>query len=236
MAQTKKGSVVPFYAVAAIWVAYAAFFDLYTPVHFLTVGILSLAAFLLLRAFCGDKEVPAAQAEKKAEEKKEAKGTGNAELDKMIADGDKALSEMRRLNDAIKDPKLSAQIDRMEAVSKQIFAAVREDPKKLPQIRRFMDYYLPTTLKLLNAYDRMGTTGVSGENIGGTMKRVEEMMATIVTAFEKQLDALYGTEALDLSADMTVLETMMAREGLAGEQLKAQSTKNDDGTDIRLEL
>ena len=154
----------------------------------------------------------------------------------MIADGDKAVSEMRRLNDAIKDPKISAQIDRLEAVSLRIFSAVKEDPKKLPQIRRFMDYYLPTTLKLLNAYDRMGSAGVSGENIGGTMKRVEEMMDTIVAAFEKQLDSLYGADALDLSADMTVLETMMAREGLAGEQMKAETTKNDDGTDIKLEL
>ena len=99
-----------------------------------------------------------------------------------------------------------------------------------------MDYYLPTTLKLLNAYDRMGSAGVAGENIGGTMRRVEEMMDTIVAAFAKQLDSLYGAEALDLSADMTVLETMMAREGLAGEQMKAETTKNDDGTDIKLEL
>lgn len=233
MAQAKKGSVVPFYAVAAIWVGYAALFDLYAPLHFVTAAVISGAAFLLLRAVCGGESAAPVKGEAKAEEKK---GTGNPELDRMIADGDKAVSEMRRLNDAIKDPKLSTQIDRLEAVSLRIFDAVKEDPKKLPQIRRFMDYYLPTTLKLLNAYDRMGSAGVSGENIGGTMKRVEEMMNTIVTAFEKQLDGLYGADALDLSADMTVLETMMAREGLAGEQMKAETTKNDDGTDIKLEL
>ncbi len=233
MAQAKKGSVVPFYAVAAIWVGYAALFDLYAPVHFLTAAVLSLAAFLLLRALCAPGTAPQPAAQPKAEAKKP---TGNPDLDKMIADGDKAVSEMRRLNDAIQDPTISAQIDRLEEISLQIFAAVKEDPKKLPQIRRFMDYYLPTTLKLLNAYDRMGSAGVAGENIGGTMRRVEEMMDTIVSAFAKQLDSLYGAEALDLSADMTVLETMMAREGLAGEQMKAETTKNDDGTDIKLEL
>lgn len=233
MAQAKKGSVVPFYAVAAIWVGYAALFDLYAPVHFLTAAVLSLAAFLLLRALCAPGTAPQPAAQPKAEAKKPS---ANPDLDKMIADGDKALSEMRRLNDAIQDPKISARIDRLEAVSAQIFAAVKEDPKKLPQIRRFMDYYLPTTLKLLNAYDRMGSAGVACENIGGTMRRVEEMMDTIVAAFAKQLDSLYGAEALDLSADMTVLETMMAREGLAGEQMKAETTKNDDGTDIKLEL
>ena len=76
-----------------------------------------------------------------------------------------------------------------------------------------MDYYLPTTLKLLNAYDRMGAQGVSGENIDATMQRVESMMGTIVTAFEKQLDMLFGSEAMDISADITVLENMMKREG-----------------------
>lgn len=233
MAQAKKGSVVPFYAVAAIWVGYAALFDLYAPVHFLTAAVLSLAAFLLLRALCAPGTAPQPAAQPKAEAKKPS---ANPDLDKMIADGDKAVSEMRRLNDAIQDPKISAQIDRLEEISLQIFAAVKEDPKKLPQIRRFMDYYLPTTLKLLNAYDRMGSAGVAGENIGGTMRRVEEMMDTIVSAFAKQLDSLYGAEALDLSADMTVLETMMAREGLAGEQMRAETTKNDDGTDIKLEL
>ena len=233
MAQAKKGSVVPFYAVAAIWVGYAALFDLYAPVHFLTAAVLSLAAFLLLRALCAPGTAPQPAAQPKAEAKKPS---ANPDLDKMIADGDKALGEMRRLNDAIQDPNISAQIDRLEEISLQIFAAVKEDPKKLPQIRRFMDYYLPTTLKLLNAYDRMGSAGVAGENIGGTMRRVEEMMDTIVSAFAKQLDSLYGAEALDLSADMTVLETMMAREGLAGEQMKAETTKHDDGTDIKLEL
>lgn len=235
MARAKKGSVVPFYAVAAVWVGYAALFDLYAPAHFLIAAVISLAAFLLLRAVCGGEGNAAAPAEDKPKAQ-EKKGTGNTELDKMIADGDRAVSEMRRLNDAIRDPRISAQIDRLEAVSLRIFEAVKEDPKKLPQIRRFMDYFLPTTLKLLNAYDRMGSAGVSGENIGGTMRRVEEMMDTIVAAFEKQLDGLYGAEALDLSADMTVLETMMAREGLAGEQMRAEDTKNDDGTDIKLEL
>ena len=79
---------------------------------------------------------------------------------------------------------------RLSQVSEKIFQAVKDDPEKLPQIRKFMDYYLPTTLKLLNAYDRMSGAGVSGENIGGTMTKVEDVLKTIVTAFEKQLDSL----------------------------------------------
>ena len=78
-----------------------------------------------------------------------------------------------------------------------------------------MSYYLPTTLKILNAYDRMGAAGVSGENIDGTMHRIETIMDTIVMAFHKQLDALFRDEAMDIASDITVMETLLAQEGLA---------------------
>ena len=232
----RKGSVAPFYGVAVTWVAYALVFDLYTVWNFLFVALLSGGVFLLLRAVCADKEdVPVPRAEEGTEPEKE-ESTGNEELDKMIRDGRLAIAEMKRLDDNIPDETLSAQIRRLEEVSGKIFQQVKAEPGKLPQIRKFMDYYLPTTLKLLNAYDRMSGAGVSGENIDSTMEKVEKMMGTIVTAFEKQLDSLFGSEALDISTDISVLETMMAREGLAGERMEAETTKNADGSDIRLEL
>ena len=234
----EKGSVAPFYGVAVTWAAYALLFDLYTVWNFLFVALLSGGVFLLLRAVCTDKEdSPVQQAEQEEEKKPEKEeSTGNEELDKMIRDGRLALSEMKRLDDNIPDETISAQIRRLEEVSGKIFEQVKADPGKLPQIRKFMDYYLPTTLKLLNAYDRMSGTGVSGENIDSTLEKVEKMMGTIVTAFEKQLDSLFGSEALDISTDISVLETMMAREGLAGERMEAETTKNADGSDIKLEL
>ncbi len=219
--------VAPFYAVAALWLACGALFPLYAPMHYVLAAVLSAALFLVVNALCGGKakETPPA----KAEEKK----TGNAELDKMRRDGELAIGEMKRLDENIADPGISADIVRLEEVSRSIFQEVERDPKKLPQIRRFMDYYLPTTLKLLNAYDRMSASGVSGENIDGTLQKVEGMMRNIVAAFEKQLDALYGSDALDISTDITVLETMMAREGLTGQPLQAEP---GSGTDIKLEL
>jgi hypothetical protein len=100
-----------------------------------------------------------------------------------------------------------------------------------------MDYYLPTTLKILNAYDRMGAAGVSGENIDATKDKVEGMMDTICKAFDKQLDALFGEEALDISTDITVMENLLAREGLSGMTMDSgdnSGAKNDNG--IHLEL
>lgn len=228
-----RKSTWPYYGAAAVWVVWALCFDLYRPGHFAFAAVLSAGAFLLLRALCPDEvteiEVPAPP-------KPEEKPTGNPDLDKMIANGRLAISEMKRLDDAIEDEKISAAIRDLEKVSQAIFDQVRAEPKKLPQIQKFMDYYLPTTLKILNAYDRMDAAGVSGQNIDSTKQRVEEMMTTIVAAFEKQLDSLFGSDALDISTDISVLESMLVQEGLAGEKLEAETTRNGDGTDIDLNL
>jgi hypothetical protein len=230
-------SAAPLYAAAVVWVLYALLFPLYKVPHYLMAAAASAVVYGIARMFCKDivEEVP-----------EEPETTGNEALDQMIADGKKAVDEMKRLNDRIADPKISAQIDRLEELSGKIFAEVRRDPSKLPQIRKFMSYYLPTTLKLLGAYERMSQQGVSGENISGTMQRVEGMMGTIVTAFEKQLDSLFGDQALDISTDVTVLENMMAREGLSEDPIHAgqsaaaavpaeEETESDSGG-ITLEL
>ena len=222
----------PIYAAAVVWILYALLFPLYRVGHFALCAAASAAVYLIARLFCRDVV-------EEVEEKPEP--TGNAELDKMISDGNLAIAEMKRLNESIKDEKISRQIDRLEEISGKIFGCVKASPEKLPQIRKFMNYYLPTTLKLLNAYDRMGSQGVSGENISGTMERVENMMGTIVTAFERQLDGLFGDQALDISTDITVLENMMAREGLSDDPIhrtQSEQTDSDDKSSggIQLEL
>ena len=90
------------------------------------------------------------------------------------------------------------------------------NPAKQPQISRFLDYFLPTTIKLLNAYDRMDSAGISGSNIDATKQKVETMLDTLCAAFDKQLDSLFGDEALDISTDITVMENLLAQEGLSG--------------------
>ena len=203
-------SAIPLYAAAVTWLLYALLFPLYRLPHFLLAAAAAAVVGVVARLFCRDtvEEVP-----------EEPETTGNEELDKMIADGKKAITEMKRLDDNIADPAISAQIVRLQQLAGKIFAQVEQNPEKLPQIRKFMNYYLPTTLKILNAYDRMGEQGVSGENITSTMQKVEGMMSTIITAFEKQLDSLFGSEAMDISTDMVVLENMMAREGLTEDPL-----------------
>lgn len=221
LATVTKKSVASYYLVAALWLVWACFGSLYRIRDFIFVGVVSVIVFALGKVIWPDKtwttsETKTEPESAKSKEEKKPESTGNPELDALLAERDKAVSEMRRLNDAIQDETVSAQIDRLEATTRQIVKQVEENPAKLPQIRKFMSYYLPTTLKLLNAYDRMDAAGVSGTNIDGTKDKIEDMMETICTAFDKQLDALFGEEALDISTDITVMEQMLAREGIGG--------------------
>lgn len=224
MAKVVKKSVAPIYAVAVLWLVWALFFPLYRPFHYVVAALASVAVYFLGQIIWPDRVYETLDPEPKQKAKPaEPASTGDPELDALIAERDRAVSEMHRLNDSIKDPVISQQIDHLESTTKKIIAHVVSNPGKLPQIRRFLNYYLPTTLKLLNAYDRMDAAGVSGTNIDGTKGKIENMMDTIVVAFDRQLDALFGDEALDISTDITVMEQMLAREGIGGTQITTES-------------
>ena len=126
----------------------------------------------------------------------------------------KILDELRRVNDAIPDEEMSDKISRLEAVSAKIFEQAKADPDKLPQMRKFMDYYLPTSLKLLNTYAELDNQGVEGENISESKRRIEQTMDTLVKAFENQLDRLFASDALDVSTDIDVMQNMLRADGL----------------------
>ena len=217
MATVTKKTVAPFYALGAVWLAWSIFLPLYRVSDYLLCAGLSCGAALLANLIWPSKTWTAPQpAQAKPKQPEKPASTGNPEIDALIAERDKAVSEMKRLNDAIKDETISAQIDRLEATTKKIIGVVVEKPEKLPQIRKFMSYFLPTTLKLLNAYDRMDSTGIDGENITATKEKVEGMLENLCAAFDKQLDSLYGDEALDISTDITVMEQMLEQEGFGG--------------------
>ena len=211
MARIRKKSVVPVYTVAAIWIFWASCMPMYKLSHFIWLAVWSFLAYKVTGFFWRGKWVEVAEPEPAPER------TGNPELDALIQQEHAAIREMRALNVRIQDKTISEQIDRLEQLSDNIFTHVKKNPDKLPQIRKFMSYYLPTTLKLLNTYADLAEQSVKGQNITATMNKIEAMMDTIVVAFEKQLDSLFGAEALDISTDITVLENMLHREGLTGE-------------------
>lgn len=203
-------SPIPIYVTALAWVVYALLLPLYRPVHFLPAILVTAAVGVVARLLCPNRVEEVAEA---------PQPSGNPELDEMVQQCRKAMADLQALDDAIADETLSDQIARLGELTGKIMARVQEDPSRLPQVRKFMSYYLPTTVKLLTSYRDMSAQGVAGENISGTMAKVEAIMATIVSAFSRQLDNLFGAEAMDISADITVLENMMVREGLADDQL-----------------
>ncbi len=130
------------------------------------------------------------------------------------------LRQLQEVNDAIPDPVMSQKISRLEEVSGRIFALAQKDPEKKAQLQKFMNYYLPTALKLLNTYASLSGQAVEGTNITEAKHSIERSMDLLVTAFENQLDKLFQSDALDVSADVAALEGMLNLDGLAASDFK----------------
>lgn len=128
---------------------------------------------------------------------------------------DRILAQIRAVNDAIEDPVMSGKIDRIEEITRKIFAYQKKNPEKGGQLRSFLNYYLPTTLKILNSYAQLEEQGVEGANISAAKERIEGMMDKVVEGFEKQLDKLFENTAMDITTDVKVLEQMLEKDGLS---------------------
>ena len=123
-----------------------------------------------------------------------------------------ALRAIRSANDRIADPVLSEKIDHLETVAGKIFREVEEHPEKQQQAATFLNYYLPTTLKLLDSYAKFEEAGIEGENLSRAQERIEETMDALIKGFDKQLDDLYRNEAMDIDSDIRVMENMLRRD------------------------
>lgn len=130
---------------------------------------------------------------------------------------DDILRQIRKVNDDIPDEVMSAKIDRIEEITAKILAYQKSHPEKAGQLRSFLNYYLPTTLKILRAYAQLDAQGIEGENISAAKARIEGMMDQVVAGFEKQLDKLFQDDAMDINSDVQVLENMLKKDGLSGD-------------------
>ena len=162
----------------------------------------------------GLEDQPEPQAAPKQEPAKQPQTQADRDAENAI------LDEIRQVNDQVANEKLSAQIDRIGVITAKILEYQKSRPEKAPQLHSFLSYYLPTTLKILRAYGQLESQQIAGENITAAMKRVEGMMDKVVEGFEKQLDQLFQGDTMDITADVDVLEQMLARDGLTGEQLR----------------
>lgn len=170
-----------------------------------------------------------AQEEAARREAERAKATtGDAAVDSLILKGQQMLQRVREENDRLPDPEISAQIDAIESIANQIFKAVIEQPQKANQIRRFMDYYLPTTIKMLVAYRRLEEGHVQGESADNAKTRIRDSLNLVIEAFTKQLGKLYEHDALDITTDIDVMETMLKQDGLIDNGLHVRTSTGEE--------
>ena len=162
------------------------------------------------------------KAEEQAAQKKmqEEYDSLSPEVQKIVQAGDEYVRRIKAANDAIPGEVISAKISRMELLVDRIFDRVEQNPDSVNDMRRMMDYYLPTTMKLLEAYEELDAQPVQGENIISSKKEIEDTIDTLNIAFEKLLDSLFQDTAWDVSSDISVLHTMLAQEGLTEDGLK----------------
>lgn len=175
------------------------------------------AAFELERLKKKQEQKATARAEEKAREEEILSGIEarkREELSKALTQGRAYIKEIREANDEISGEEISAKLDRLETVAGQVFTIVEEHPEKLSEIHKFMEYYLPTTLKLVKSYHEFDMQPVQGENITKAKKEIEDTLDMINMAFENLSDRLYQDVAMEVSADISVLQTLLAQEGL----------------------
>ena len=211
----ERSGVAAIYAFAFTWILLSLFLPLYELWGIAaTLAASSLVSFLFAKR-ASKKKKAAAEEEAKAQQAA-AKHSYGPEIDPIIQEGNRALSEMGRLYASIKDVEVRQKINELMRITDKITQNVIADPSDIPQTKKFMNYYLPTTIKLLHSYDRMSSQGIEGENLDKSMKNINEMLDSAIDAFKKRLDSLFANQALDIETEIEVMNTMLAREGLSG--------------------
>ena len=146
--------------------------------------------------------------------------TGNPDVDALLQKGREMIQAIRDENKLIPEEGLTRKLDELETLCGKVFQSVYEKPAKASQIRKFMDYYLPTTLKMVKAYRVLGERGLTGDEAREARGRIDEAMSVVLKGCHKLLDNLYRDDVLDISTDIDVLEQMLKRDGLTQSDLQ----------------
>ncbi len=211
-----------FFAAAAVWLIWALLFPMYMIWHFAFPLAFSILAAKGVYSLVKKKNPPVEEPEPEPVKSQEIESTGNPELDAVLLEGRRAISELGRLYAAIANPEVKQRVLKIIDISDKIIKDAQKDEQDIPQIKRFLTFYMPTTIKLLNEYDRMYSSGVEGTNISGSMNRIEAALDKITEAYAKHYDSLFNNENLDIETDIKVLEGLLKREGLSGSDFKIQ--------------
>ena len=232
--QNKHRPVSAIYAFGFVWLLYSLFFRLSGLGAIIKCALLAWAVSSLVKSLSSGKkkeEKQQAEDKKTVQTQKEIRTektvdkadapspkveptTGNPELDAIVREGRHSVKRIQELNDEIPDFKISAQLKQIEILTAAIIDQVEKKEDKLRQVKQFNSYYLPTTIRLLEQYVQLQNVGLKSENITTGMQQIEDMLDKIIVAFQKQLDDLFERDVIDITADIQVMEQMMASQGL----------------------
>ena len=220
MKTIKIKSAIPIYLAALIWILFGLFAPIYELLFIIIAACVSVAVYLVASVFFPGRTV---EVDAKPD-------SGDDAVNAQIAEGRAALRSLREADEAIEDEAISARLKRMTEAGGKIFDILEKEPSRAGEVRRFMNYYLPTADKLLTQYRELGESGSQGENVRGAMTVVENSLEMIAVAFERQLDSLYRHEAMDIQTDIDVLETMLASDGIRPQSAPAATApkKNEE--------
>lgn len=210
MRQIKRRSALPVYIATGVYALYALVMPLYKLWHFLAAALVTAGVWMLFDRLIKPEIVSVPEPEAAPEPPSPAQA--------VLNEASRARGEMERLAASIGEGAVGAKIAALADLSDAIARDGAQDSADLPQIQRFQQYFLPATIRLLEAYDRLAAGG-EGETVSASRERIVRMLDTETAAFQKQLDALYQNDALDLDADIRVMEALLAREGLSGDGL-----------------
>ena len=193
-------SVIPIYGMGVVVVLYALIFPMYRAGDLLMALWIGILSYLLLNRLFPGVEIEVDIS------------TGDRDVDNIIAEGRgyiKRLDELR-----VQDGEVNRRITNLQRISRQIFDHIAKNPDQVRKINKFMDYYFPTALKFLENYAEYDEKRIKSENIQNTLDKIRSSLVSIEAAFEHQLDNLYSDKALDIEADVAVLESLIKQEGI----------------------
>ncbi|MBQ8111179.1 MAG: 5-bromo-4-chloroindolyl phosphate hydrolysis family protein [Clostridia bacterium] len=199
-------SAIPIYIAAALWLLAGLIFPklLMKLPGLLVTAALSVGAYFGASVLFPGRDV----------EVRDKIETGDAAVDREIDIARERLENLRRANEAIPDAEITRNLDRMYASGQQIFKELGRDPRKIALVRRFMNYYLPTSEKLMEQYQVLMNAPTKGENIQSAMSTIESSLGLAAGAFEKCADNLYKDDEMDIDAEIKVMQTMLTGDNL----------------------
>ena len=232
----KSGMGAGIIAFGAVFALFSSIFHPHSLGGYLLNVVLSFFAGSIVRVMAQGLDLTTHNKEPESLQKVQA-DTGNPEVDELLNRGREMIKEIRIENDKIPDESLSAKLDELENSCAEIFRAVYDKPSKAPQIRKFMEYYLPTTLKMVKNYRLLSERDYGNAENRKARQRIDEALGVVNNGCRHMLDQLYRDDMLDITTDIDVLEQMLKRDGLTENDLRkaAQQARQAAQLDQQLE-